>query len=157
FFRLQELAKGHDTLRMLREMEQADRLSAPALQALQLARVRALLESSYRNVPYVRRTMQEAGVLPGDIRELGDLARLPVMTKAEIRAHRSELRSDTAERLSPFTTGGSTGEPLIFDLGKQRVASRVACRQRVARWWGVTVGDPEISLWGSPIELTRQD
>jgi phenylacetate-CoA ligase len=156
-FRLQELAKGHDTLRMLRDMEEADRLSAPALQALQMARLRTLLESSYRHVPHVRRTMQKAGVSPADIRQLADLRRLPIMTKADIRSHRLELRSDTAERLSPFTTGGSTGEPLIFDLGKQRIAARVACRQRVARWWGVSVGDPEIALWGSPIELTRQD
>jgi phenylacetate-CoA ligase len=27
----------------------------------------------------------------------------------------------------------------------------------VARWWGVSLGDPEIAVWGSPVELTRQD
>ena len=74
-----------------------------------------------------------------------------------MREHRAELRSDNATHLSTFTTGGSTGEPLIFDLGKLRVASRVACRQRVAHWWGVGIGDPEIAVWGSPIELSRQD
>ena len=156
-FRLQEHVKGHDTFRMLREMEAADRLSAPALEQLQQKRLHQFLESCYRHVPYVRRRMQEAGVSPEQIRDASDLPRLPLLTKADIRRHRGELRSDTATRLSPFTTGGSTGEPLIFDLGKRRIASRVACRQRVARWWGVSVGDPEIALWGSPIELGRQD
>ena len=33
----------------------------------------------------------------------------------------------------------------------------VACRQRVNRWWGLSVGDREFALWGSPVETTRQD
>lgn len=157
WFRLQELAKGHETFRMLRDMDAADRLTAFELEQLQRERLRAFLESCYRHVPYVRRRMQESGVGPGDIRDVGDLRRLPLMTKADIRCHRSELRAQNATRLSPFTTGGSTGEPLIFDLGKERIASRVACRQRVAGWWGVGIGEPEIAVWGSPIEVTRQD
>jgi phenylacetate-CoA ligase len=157
WFRLQELAKGHETFRMLRDMEAADRLTASELEQLQLERLRAFLESCHQHVPYVRRRMQESGVGPGDIRDAGDLRRLPLMKKADIRRHRSELRAQNATRLSAFTTGGSTGEPLIFDLGRRRTASRVACRQRVAWWWGVGVGDPEIALWGSAIELNRQD
>jgi phenylacetate-CoA ligase len=142
---------------MLRDMEAADRLTASGVEQLQRERLRAFLESCYRQVPYVRRRMQDSGVEPGDVRDAGDLRRLPLMRKADIRRHRSELRAQNATRLSPFTTGGSTGEPLIFDLGRRRTASRVACRQRVARWWGVGVGDPEIALWGSAIELNRQD
>jgi phenylacetate-CoA ligase len=157
WFRLQELAKGHNTFRMLRDMEAADQLTVSELQQLQQERLRAFLEACYRHVPYVRLRMQESGVGPGDIRDARDLRRLPLMTKADIRCHRSELRAQNATRLSPFTTGGSTGEPLIFDLGRRRTASRVACRQRVARWWGVGVGDPEIALWGSAIEVNRQD
>jgi phenylacetate-CoA ligase len=74
-----------------------------------------------------------------------------------VRKQRENLRSELAGKLAPFTTGGSTGDPLIFDLSKRRTASRVACRQRVSRWWGVSVGDPELAIWGSPVELTRQD
>jgi phenylacetate-CoA ligase len=79
------------------------------------------------------------------------------MRKADARANRQALRSDIAGKLASFTTGGSTGDPLIFDLAKRRVASRVACRQRTSRWWGVSTGDPELAIWGSPVELTRQD
>jgi len=157
WFRLHERLKGHHTFSILREMEAAERLSAADLQQLQNRRLQAFIDDCYRRVPYVRRRMDEAGVRPADVREPADLGRLPLLTKADVRQHRASLRSDVAKRLSSFTTGGSTGEPLIFDLGRRRIASRVACRQRVARWWGVTVGDPEIALWGSPIELSRQD
>ena len=46
---------------------------------------------------------------------------------------------------------------MVFDLSKSRIGSRVACRQRVSRWWGLSVGHSELALWGSPLELTRQD
>lgn len=157
FFRLQEAAKGHATLRILREMEAADCLSNSGLEELQCRKLQEFIGYTYAHVPYVRRLMEKAGLEPGDLREPRDLARLPLMGKATVRDHRAELRSDLATGLSPFTTGGSTGEPLIFDVGKGRTAARVACRQRVARWWGLSVGDPEFALWGSPVELTHQD
>jgi len=157
FFRLQETVKGHPTLEILREMERADRLSPAALDRLCRERLQDLLGYCYLHVPYVRTRMQEVGVKPSDIRGPEDLIRLPLLTKAEVRKNRETLRSDRAGKLVPFTTGGSTGEPLVFDLAKRRVASRVACRLRVSRWWGLGIGDPEIALWGSPVELTRQD
>jgi phenylacetate-CoA ligase len=157
WFRLQEFAKGHDTLRMLQDMERAERLSPDQFADLQRERLRGLIASAAAHVPYVRRQLADLKIDPREIRDAADLPRLPLLTKADIRAHRAELRSETATHLSPFTTGGSTGEPLVFDLGKKRVASRVACRQRVARWWGLSIGDPEIALWGSSVELSRQD
>ncbi len=33
----------------------------------------------------------------------------------------------------------------------------VAAKWRATRWWGVDIGDPEIVVWGSPIELGAQD
>jgi len=156
-FRLHERAKGHDTYRMLREMEEADRFTATQLADYRRQKLRDLIEYAYAHVPYIRSGMQNAGIAPPDIRDVADLARLPLMTKADVRQNRESLRSDIAKKLSSFTTGGSTGEPLIFDLSKRRVASRVACRQRTSRWWGVSVGDPELAIWGSPVELTRQD
>ncbi len=156
-FPLQERVKGHPTLRILKQMEEADRLSAAGLEELQQRKLKNFIEYCYLHVPYVKTQMEKAGVLPADIRTAADLAQLPVMTKSDVRRHRSELRSDIAPRLSPFSSGGSTGEPLIFDISKTRIASRVALRQRVSRWWGTSVGDRELALWGSPLELTRQD
>jgi phenylacetate-CoA ligase len=157
FFRLHECAKGHATFRILKEMELADRLSAEESRRLQSAKLREFIGYCHRYVPYVAARMAEAGVTPADIRGPADLARLPLMTKADVRANRERLRSTIAGKLASFSTGGSTGEPLMFDLAKRRVAARVACRQRVDHWWGVSVGDPELAIWGSPIEASRQD
>lgn len=156
-FPMHEAVKRHRTLNILRQMEAADRLSAADLSGLRLERLREFLGYCHAHVPLIRKQMAACGLDPSRVASLTDLERLPLMTKTDMREHRSELRSDIAHGLVPFTTGGSTGEPLIFDLAKRRVAARVACRQRVSRWFGVSVGDPEIALWGSPIEVSRQD
>lgn len=157
FFRLQEAVKGHPTYRILREMEAADRLPAADLEALVNSRLVEFIGFCYANVPYVRDTLDSLGLGPDAIRCPQDLRLLPLMRKAEVRAHREALRARGAGKLGQLATGGSTGEPLIFDIGPRRTASRIACRQRVSRWWGLSLGDPELAFWGSPIELTRQD
>ncbi|OYW27559.1 MAG: capsule biosynthesis protein CapK, partial [Methyloversatilis sp. 12-65-5] len=66
-------------------------------------------------------------------------------------------RADDAQGLARFNTGGSSGEPLVFFIGRERVSRDVAAKWRATRWWDVDIGDPEIVLWGSPIELGAQD
>lgn len=156
-FRLQERLKGHPTFAILADMERADRLSPSALESQTAERLAAFVAECYARVPLLRRRFDEAGVRPDQIRGPQDLARLPLLTKDDVRRHRAELRSTSAGRLESRATGGSTGSPLIFDVPMRRIASQVACRQRVARWFGLQVGDPEIALWGSPIEVGRHD
>lgn len=156
FFRTQELLKGHPTFKLLAEMEAADRLSASALETYRNRKLREFIDYCYIHVPYVRNVMREAGIAPSHIQQPEDLHKLSLLTKADVREHQKELRSDLARNLTSFTTGGSSGEPLIFDLAPRRIAARVACRQRAAGWWGMMVGDRELALWGSPIEVDRQ-
>jgi phenylacetate-CoA ligase len=45
----------------------------------------------------------------------------------------------------------------LFFIGRERISHDVAAKWRATRWWGVDIGDPEIVIWGSPIELSAQD
>jgi phenylacetate-CoA ligase len=56
-----------------------------------------------------------------------------------------------------YTTGGSSGEPLIFYYGRSRQAADAAGRLRARRWWGVEPGEREVYLWGAPVELNKTD
>ena len=67
------------------------------------------------------------------------------------------MKADNAGPLERFSTGGSSGEPLVFYRGKERVSHDVAAKWRATRWWNVDIGDREIVIWGSPIELGSQD
>jgi phenylacetate-CoA ligase len=157
FFPLHEWLKGHPSFRILKQMEAADLLTPAQVEELRAAKLRALIEYGYANVPYLRSVMDAAALKPGDIQSPADLVKLPVMRKADVRKNREAMRSRLAGKLTSFSTGGSTGEPLLYDLPKERIASWIACRQRIMRWWGLSAGDKEYAIWGSPVEVTRQD
>jgi phenylacetate-CoA ligase len=127
------------------------------IEALRLARLRALLTHAGRYVPYYRDLFAQRGFDPQAIETLADLQQLPFATKAVFRVESQRMKSDIARPLMRCNTGGSSGEPLIFFLGNERVSHDVAAKWRATRWWGVDIGDPEIVVWGSPIELGAQD
>jgi len=122
-----------------------------------LSRLRELFGHANQHVPYYRELFSRVGFDPRAITSVDDLQRLPLLTKSEVRAHTDAMKSDLAQGLTRFNTGGSSGEPLVFFIGRERVSHDVAAKWRATRWWGVDIGDPEIVLWGSPIELNSQD
>ena len=155
-FPLHERLKRHTTTRVLRRMETQQWWPAEKIAALQSERLRCLVDRAYRQVPYYRRLFDERGLGPGAIRCAADLPKLPFLTKELIRTHQESLKADDAQGLARFNTGGSSGEPLIFFIGRERVSHDVAAKWRATRWWDVDIGDPEIVVWGSPIELGAQ-
>ncbi|WP_426054169.1 glycosyltransferase [Janthinobacterium sp. PSPC2-1] len=156
-FPLHEWLKGHHSARLLRRMERSQWWSAQQLQEWQLARLRALLRHAGAHVPYYRALFARCGFDPEQVRQLSDLARLPLLRKSDIAGARDSFKSARAVGLRPFATGGSSGEPLQFFLGRRRVSHDIAAKWRATRWWGVDIGDREAVLWGSPIELQAQD
>ena len=156
-FPLQEKLKKHDTVRVHRDMEASQWWPRQRILDLQLKRLQALLQDVAVHVPYYRELFARTGFDPAAVRSVADLQALPFLTKAEIRAHADALRADNAAGLARFNTGGSSGEPLIFFIGTERVTHDVAAKWRATRWWDVDIGDREIVVWGSPIELGTQD
>ncbi|MBL8472257.1 MAG: phenylacetate--CoA ligase family protein [Rhodocyclaceae bacterium] len=156
-FPLHERLKHHDTLRRLRELEQSQWWPAERIRAMQAERLRNFLCDIGRHVPYYRELFAARGFDPASVRDAADLAALPALTKSIIRAQGDAMKAVDAGPMSRYNTGGSSGEPLIFYIGKARKSHDVAAKWRATRWWSVDIGDPEIVLWGSPIELGAQD
>lgn len=156
-FPLQEKIKKHDTLAIREAMDESQWWSLDQLESFRLQHLRKLLESAAQHVPYYRDTFVKLGFDPKDIQGTTGLQKLPFLTKAVIRSEGDRMKSEVAQGLARFNTGGSSGEPLIFFIGTERITHDVAAKWRATRWWDVDIGDPEIVVWGSPIELGTQD
>lgn len=156
-FPLHERFKNHESVRLRKEMEQTQWLSPKELKELQLQKLKAFLTDVEQHVPYYRQLFEQLDFKPNQINSLADLRKLPLTGKPQIRQYAEQFKADNAVGLSRFNTGGSSGEPLIFYIGTQRVSHDVAAKWRATRWWEVDIGDPEIVIWGSPIELGTQD
>jgi phenylacetate-CoA ligase len=66
-------------------LEPIERASRDELQALQLERLKWTLRHAYENVPHYRSAFDAAGVHPGELTSLADLARFPFTDKKTLR------------------------------------------------------------------------
>ena len=155
-FPLQERLKGHTTVAVRRHMEASQWWPAEQLLRWQVERLRNLLTNA-QQAPYWGALFSRLRFDPHSVTDLSCLRALPLLDKATIRTHAEAMKHPQARDLARFNTGGSSGEPLVFFIGKERVSHDVAAKWRATRWWGVDIGDPEIVVWGSPIELGSQD
>ncbi|MCX5383994.1 phenylacetate--CoA ligase PaaK [Streptomyces sp. NBC_00083] len=96
-------------------LDEAERLSRPELEALQLDRLRACLRHAYDNVGFYRKAFDDAGLRPEDCASLADLARFPFTAKSDLRDHypfgmfavpESDIRRIHA-------SSGTTGRPTV--------------------------------------------
>ncbi len=156
-FPLHERLKGHETVRVRRFLEKSQWWTKEQLAAYRVERLRGFLAQIGERVPYYRDVFESVGFDPRQVRDVADLQRLPRLGKAEIRAAGERMKADGSVKLNRYNTGGSSGEPLVFYTSVGRRSHDVAAKWRATRWWGVDIGDPEIVVWGSPVELGAQD
>ncbi|MEW9899367.1 AMP-binding protein [Chitinivorax sp. PXF-14] len=156
-FPMHERLKHHDTVAVRRELERTQWLSREQVRALQLSHLHGFLGDAARQVPYYRELFRSLDFDPASVTSVADLARLPLLTKDVIRREFERLKADSDEPVKLFSTTGSTGDPLRFNIGNTRVSHDVAAKWRATRWWDVDIGDRELVIWSSAIELSAQD
>src|SRR5262249_17048423 len=94
---------------------------------------------------------------PENLHTWDDYLRVPVLTKAELRAHAEELLSWTCERSRLFRkkTSGSTGVALEVFVDPESLQWKRACTLRSDEWSGWRLGERVAKLSGNPDFLQR--
>ena len=135
----------------LAELEESQWWSATELRDLQEQKLRSLIVHAYENVPYYRTLFQKHGLTPADIRSVADLKKIPILTKADLRDHASELvaRNFHPRLLFPGWTTGSTGTPINALRTRQSIVAENAMIWRQRHWAGVRTGARKAAVWGA--------
>jgi histidinol-phosphate aminotransferase len=110
--------------------------------------LRQTLIRAYEGTPFYREQFRQAGFDPRkDFHSPEDLARLPLLTKADVRKHINEMVDHRFEKGSVIThTSGSTGEPLPMRLNEYFMAFDNACLFRHWSWTGYKFGERMAAL-----------
>lgn len=156
-FPLHEALKRKPTFAWLRRLEATQWWPADRLEAYRLARLRTLLAFAGERVPYYRELFRRHDIVPARA-TFDDLARIPPLTREVVRERFADLQArPPAGPVQRLATGGSTGVPVTVLVDMARLGFGEAARLRAHRWFGLEPGVREVILWGSPIEVTRQD
>ena len=76
---------------LLREFEQAEKMSRDQLRTYQWLKLRRLIKHAVSFSPYYRRLFSEIGAEPDDIRDEDSFNKIPVLTKSIIREFATDI------------------------------------------------------------------
>lgn len=141
--------KRRNTFRYWRSLESSQWLPRSAIGAIQLQALQRLLVHAQANSPYYAQRWAEAGLDPARVESLEDFATWPTIDRATIAANRTAMRA-RGSRLISKSTGGSTGEPLQFDIDPVSNERRMAAWHRGYGWAGGAPGTRQFHVWGIP-------
>ncbi|MEF3698390.1 phenylacetate--CoA ligase family protein [Desulfolutivibrio sp.] len=93
------------------------------LEVLQLRRLKGLVDRVYANVPFYRKSFDDAGVRPSDIQSLADVRYLPFTEKQDLRNHYPyglfAVPKDNVVRI--HASSGTTGKATVVGYTKRDV------------------------------------
>jgi phenylacetate-CoA ligase len=148
--------RGEPVFRLLRRYEETQWWSPERLAGLQEETLGALLRFATTRVPYYREAARRAGIA-GERADVADLARLPLLTKADLVDHRAALSLPHLRGTATWkTTGGSTGLAVRVLKNRAATAAEQAASWRSYGWYGIRPGDRQARFWGVPLQASAR-
>jgi phenylacetate-CoA ligase len=131
-------------------LEPIETASRDELQTLQLQRLQWSLRHAYDNVPRYRAKFDAAGVHPGDLRQLSNLAKFPFTTKADLRETYPYglFAVPMRDVVRVHASSGTTGRPTVVGYTRNDIAMWAGVMARSLRAAGVTPDDIILNSYG---------
>lgn len=134
-------------------------LPTEELAELQWRRLKALLRHAYYHVPFYRQRFTHLDIHPDEVRTPADYRSLPPLTRADLQQHQAQLVATNVRpsALIKDSTGGSTGKPVHFHVDSVYRRWIGLMMREQDSWAGLRRGEPHALLWGSKIDLAKQN
>ncbi len=125
------------------ELDAIEIASRDEIAALQLARMRTSLAHAYAHVGHYKAKFDAAGVHPGDLRELSDIAKFPFTTKADLReTYPFGMFAVPREQVVRIhASSGTTGKPTVVGYTQRDIDNWADLVARSIRAAGGRRGD----------------
>ena len=118
-------------------------MSRAEIEEIQLKRLTETVNRVYAKVGPYREKMDQAGVVPSDIKTLKDLSKLPFVTKQDMRDNYPfglfAVPKDELVRI--HASSGTTGKPTVVGYTKKDLKIWTECVSRIAAMGGATEKD----------------
>jgi len=123
--------------------EEFETLPRTALEALQLKRLKAVVERVYNNVPFYRASFDSLRLTPGSINSLPDLQLLPFTTKQDMRDSYPYALFATPldEIVRIHASSGTTGKPTVVGYTRKDIENWADLMARTLVTAGAHKGD----------------
>ncbi len=120
-----------------------DYVDRRALERIQLERLRNTLERVYANVPFYKKSFDEHGVKPSDLKTLADLSKFPFTMKKDLRDNYpfGLLACPRKDVVRIHASSGTTGKPTVVCYTKNDIDIWAETLCRTLQMGGLTEND----------------
>lgn len=117
-----------------------------------------LVSHAYHNTKYYNNLFNNLNLKPSDINSVDDLVKLPILSKQDIRENYENLIPNNIRHIKHkrASTGGSTGEPLVFLLDYKSWSFTVAANIFYWEKTGYRYGDKYVALGSSSLFVVNK-
>lgn len=117
--------------------------SRQEIEEIQLKRLKETVKLNWEKVPAYRKKMEDAGVKPEDIQTLQDLAKLPFVTKQDLRDNYpfGLFAVPKEDLVRIHASSGTTGKPTVVGYTRRDLDMWTECVSRIAAMGGATKED----------------
>jgi phenylacetate-CoA ligase len=124
------------------DLEPIEIASRDEIAALQLERLKWSLAHAYAKVPHYRAAFDTAGVQPGDVKRLSDIAKLPFTVKDDLRQNYpfGMFAIPREQVMRIHASSGTTGKPTVVGYSARDIAMWADVCARSMRAAGVRPG-----------------
>jgi phenylacetate-CoA ligase len=143
--------KRRRTLEYWRQAEASQWWPRERLEAFQWEALLRLLQHAAATCPYYRETWAARKLSPERLERWSDFLAWPLITRETIRQQRLAMRTTLNLPRLAKATGGSSGEPLQFDLDWGSNDRRTAMMYRGYGWAGGAPGSKQLYVWGGHV------
>ncbi|MEI8156028.1 MAG: phenylacetate--CoA ligase PaaK [Burkholderiales bacterium] len=132
------------------DLEAIETASRDEISALQLQRLKWSLQHAYDNVPLHKKSFDEKGVHPSDLKTLADLAKFPFMTKTALRDNYPfGLFAVPREKIARLhASSGTTGKSIVVGYTTKDIDNWAHLVARSIRAAGGRAGDMLHNAYG---------
>jgi len=116
---------------------------------IQQKKLYQMIKYATQNIPYYKQIIREYNIQFSEDNIFDDIKKFPVLTKHIIRNHFDGLYKFRDNTYYRNTSGGSTGEPVIFYQDRNYLEWEIATKNLFNEWAGRKIGEPMVKLWGS--------
>lgn len=111
--------------------------STPKRRAHQWRTLRSLVQHAYDHIPLYQRLFAQVGFIPSMLDDWDDLAKIPLLTKQDLRAAaKSDLiAKDSRENIRWLSSSGSTGIPASIARSENSLWHYMACNTALFYDW----------------------
>jgi phenylacetate-CoA ligase len=170
------LLNRRDILGRYRKLLVSERFSTEILRDLQFQKLSAVLRYAHEWCPFYTRRFKEIGLVPGDVKTLEDIRRIPPLVRKDVVDHARDMvdlrYSESVSvahqaskagspisfarfrrhRLVRNTSSGSTGTPTVFYDDGSTTAMNWVHELRVKQWFGIAPGAKEARMSATSME-----